>query len=68
MLAGNGSIIYNDFYRNSLNEELRFNFSNIKWTFSKLSPAYGAGILAARLHDVEVRVSDILKGEILVSA
>ena len=68
VLAGNGSVIKNDFFRKSLNDELRFNFPQIKWTFSALSPAYGAGILAARLHDVEVKVSDILKGDILVPA
>ena len=68
VLAGNGSVIKNDFFRKSLNDELRFNFPKIKWTFSALSPAYGAGILAARLHDVEVKVSNILKGDMLVSA
>ncbi len=66
VLAGNGSVIKNDFFRKSLNDELRFNFPQIKWTFSALSPAYGAGILAARLHDVEVKVSDILKGDMFV--
>ena len=67
VLAGNGSVIKNDFFRKSLNDELRFNFPEIKWTFSTLSPAYGAGILAARLHDMEVKVSDILKGDTFVS-
>ena len=68
VLAGNGSVIRNDFFRNSLNEELRFNFPEIKWTFSSISTAYGAGILAARLYDVKVKVSDILKGDAIVSA
>ena len=68
VLAGNGSIIKNDFFRQSLNDEIRFNFPEIKWTFSTISPAYGAGIMAARLHDVEVNISDILKGDILVPA
>ena len=67
VLAGNGSVISNDFFRNSLNDELRFHFPEIKWTFSTISPAYGAGILAARLHDMEVKVSDILKGDTFVS-
>ena len=30
VLAGNGSVIRNDFYRNSVNDELRFQFSDIK--------------------------------------
>ena len=68
VLAGNGSVIRNDFFRKSLNDELQFNFSEIKWIFSSISPAYGAGILAARLHDVTVSVSDILKGDLFVSA
>ena len=68
VLAGNGSVIRNDFFRKSLNEELRFNFPEINWTFSSISPAYGAGILAARLYDVKVKVSDILKGNAVVSA
>ena len=68
VLAGNGSVIRNDFFRKALNEELRFNFTEIKWTFSSISPAYGAGILAARLYDVTVKVSDIVKGNAIVSA
>jgi N-acetylglucosamine kinase-like BadF-type ATPase len=68
VLAGNGSVIRNDYFRKSLNEELRFNFPEITWTFSSISPAYGAGILAARLYDVNVKVSDILKGDAIVSA
>jgi len=68
VLAGNGSVIRNDFFRKSLNDELWFNFPEIKWTFSSISPAYGAGILAARLYDVKVKVSDILKGNAIVSA
>ena len=68
VLAGNGSIIKNIFFRNSLNDELRFDFPEIKWTFSTLSPAYGAGIMAARLHSMEVKITDILKGNVLVPA
>ena len=68
VLAGNGSVIRNVFFRQSLNDELWFNFPEIKWTFSSISPAYGAGILAARIYDVKVKVSDILKGNTIVSA
>ena len=68
ILAGNGSVIRNDFFRKSLNEELQFNFPEIKWIFSSISPAYGAGILAARIYDVKVKVSDILKGNAIVPA
>ena len=65
VLSGNGSVIRNDFFRNSLNDDLRFNFPNIKWIFSSISPAYGAGILAAKIYDVDVKVSDIIKGNTL---
>ena len=68
VLSGNGSVIRNDFFRNSVNDELRFNFPDIKWTFSSISPAYGAGILAAKIYDVHVKVSDIVKGDALAPA
>jgi len=68
VLSGNGSVIRNDFFRNSLNDDLRFNFPDIKWTFSSISPAYGAGILAAKIYDVDVKVSDIIKGNTLAPA
>ena len=68
VLSGNGSVIRNDFFRNSVNDELRFIFPEIKWTFSSISPAYGAGILAAKIYDVHVKVSDIVKGDALAPA
>jgi N-acetylglucosamine kinase-like BadF-type ATPase len=68
VLSGNGSVIRNDFFRNSLNDDLRFNFPDIKWIFSSISPAYGAGILAAKIYDVDVKVSDIIKGNTLAPA
>ena len=36
-LAGNGSNIKNDKFRKSVNDELCFDYSDIKWTFSKIS-------------------------------
>ncbi len=68
VLAGNGSVIRNAFYRKTLNDALQFDFSDIKWTFSELSPAYGAGLLSAKLHDITILPSDILKGEYLATA
>ena len=68
VLAGNGSVIRNDFFRQSLNDELLFNFTDIKWTFSSISSAYGAGILAARLQNVEIKISDLIKGNALDAA
>jgi len=68
VLSGNGSVIRNDYFRKSLNDDLRFNFPDIKWTFSSISPAYGAGILAAKIHNVDIKVSDIVKGDAPVPA
>ena len=68
ILSGNGSIISNNYYRSSLNDELRFHFPELKWTFSKISAAYGSAILAGRVKNIEIKISDILKGDIIVSA
>ena len=68
VLAGNGSVIQNHYFRSSINDELRFQFSDIKWTFSAISSAYGAGLMAARLYDIDVSISDILKGDALAAA
>ena len=62
VLAGNGSIIKNDKFRKSVNDELCFDYSDIKWTFSKISSAYGSAMMAASLYDVNIEISDILKG------
>ena len=67
VLAGNGSVIRNDYYRKSVNDELSFLFSDIKWTFSKISSAYGASIMVGKLYDMDVKISDILKGEALAA-
>ncbi|MBT5955875.1 MAG: hypothetical protein HN820_03610 [Candidatus Marinimicrobia bacterium] len=68
ILAGNGSVIRNDFYRKTLNDALQFDFPNIKWTFSTISNAYGAGLLAARLHDVDVKLSQIIQSDYYLAA
>ena len=68
VLAGNGSVIQNELFRKSLNDDLRFDFPEIKWTFSTISPAYGAGMLAAKVQGVDVKVSNILKGDTLAAA
>ena len=68
ILAGNGSIIRNDFFRKTLNDALQFDFPNIKWTFSNISNAYGAGLLAARLHDIDVKLSQIIDSDYYLAA
>ncbi len=61
LLAGNGSVIRNEFYRKTLNDALQFDFPNINWTFSTISNAYGAGLLAAKLHDIDISIESIVK-------
>ena len=68
ILAANGSIIRNDFFRKTLNDALQFDFPNIKWTFSNISNAYGAGLLAARLYDVDVKLSQIIDSDYYLAA
>ena len=68
ILSGNGSVIRNDFYRKTLNDALQFDFPNIKWTFSAISNAYGAGLLAGRLHDVDVKLSQIIESDYYLAA
>lgn len=69
MLFGNGSIIKSKIYRKSLNDSLSFNFKNISWVFSDISPAYGAAIMAALSKDnYNIQVKKIFKGDYLVSA
>ena len=68
VLGGNGSIIGNDFFRQSINDELSFDYSDIKWTFSKVSAAYGSAIMVAKLYDINIKISDILKGKEFVSS
>jgi len=62
ILAGNGSVIRNDFYRKNLNNALMFDIPDLAWTFSDLSAAYGAGIIAAKSKNVDIKISKILSG------
>ena len=69
VLFGNGSVIKSKLYRKSLNDSLSFNFNNINWVFSDISPAYGAALIAALSKDnVTINTSDIIKGDYLVSS
>ena len=62
ILAANGSIMKNKFFRKALNDALQFDFSKINWIVSKVSPAYGAAILAAKYKNINLKISDIIKG------
>ena len=60
ILAINGSVIKNKFFRQSLHDTLQFNFKKIKWITSRISPAYGAAILAAKYKNINIKLSDII--------
>ena len=62
MLFINGSIIKNNFYRNLLEESLQYDFNKIHWISSALSPAYGAGIMAGKYKNININLTDIIKG------
>ena len=61
VIAGNGSIIKNDFYRKCLNDALQFDISNLHWIFSDICCAYSSGIIAAQCQKINVSVNDIIK-------
>ena len=60
LLAANGSVIKDEFYRKLLNDSLQFDFKNINWVISDLSPAYGAGLLSAQFNNISLSVKDII--------
>ena len=60
ILSVNGSIIQNRFFRNSLEDALRFSFNQIKWISSKIPTAYGAAILAAKYKEIDINLSTIV--------
>ena len=60
ILAGNGSVLKNDYFRYELNNALSFEFSSIKWVFLDISPAYTSGILSARLKSIKIDIKKLL--------
>ncbi len=59
VLGGNGSLCKNNLYRKALNDALAFDFQKINWLFSKISPAYGGAMLAAKLIDLDIPLEKI---------
>ena len=59
IISGNGSIIKNKFYRMLLNQALEFEFNQINWSFSDISPAYSAGILAGAAKNINIPIDNI---------
>ena len=61
IIAGNGSIIKNKFYRKSLNDSLQFDINDLHWIFSDISCAYSAGIMAAKYKKINISINNIVK-------
>ena len=60
IIAINGSVIKNNFYRKLLEEALQFDFKKIHWVSSSISPAYGAGLIAANYNDINVSIKQVI--------
>jgi len=61
IIAINGSVIKNNFYRQLLEESLQFNFKKIHWVSSPISPAYGAGLIAANYNNINISAKEIIE-------
>ena len=61
LISGHGSIIKNNFYRKLLNEALQFDLKNIKWIFSHISSAYGAGLIASKYKGINISIDEIVE-------
>ena len=61
------ALIRNDIFRSSLDDALRFDFNKIGWSFSSISSAYGAGIIASRLIGLDIELKKIVNGDPLAS-
>ena len=62
VIACNGSIIKNEFYKKLLSDALQFDFKKIHWVFSDLSAAYGASLIVAETKGIQISSIDIVKG------
>ena len=63
IIACNGSVIKNNFYRKLLSQALQFDFKNIHWVFSDLSSAYGAGLMVADINKIKIPILELNKGK-----
>ena len=61
IISGNGSLLKNKYFRNLINQSLEFDFDNIHWVFSDISPAYGAGIMAAAYKEINIPINKIVE-------
>ena len=60
ILYGNGGLLENKFFRQNIVKALMFDFKSVTWALSQLSPAYGASLIAAELHEIPLSFQDIV--------
>jgi len=61
IIAGNGSIIKNDFYRSLIADSLKFDFDNINWIFSDIPCSFSSGVLAAQGKNINISLNKIIQ-------
>ena len=61
IIAINGNVIKNNFYRKMLNEALQFDFKKIHWVSSDIDSAIGAGILASNYKGINISLKTIIR-------
>ena len=61
IIAINGNVIKNNFYRKMLNEALQFDFKKIHWVSSDIDSAIGAGILASNFKGIDISLKTIIR-------
>ena len=61
IIAINGNVIKNNFYRKMLNEALQFDFKKIHWVSSYIDSAIGAGILASNYKGIDISLKTIIR-------
>ena len=61
IIAINGNVIKNNFYRKMLNEALQFDFKKIHWVSSDIDSAIGAGILASNYKGIDISLKTIVR-------
>ena len=66
MIAGNGSVLRNDYFREELNNALCFDFNEVNWVFLDISPAYAPGLLSARLKSIKIDKKSLNKNPVKV--
>lgn len=60
ILCANGGLLENKFFRQHIVKALQFDFNSVTWALSKISPAYGAALIAAELHEIPLLLQDII--------